>query len=465
MKSINTLSLKYSLAAYVSLASLLNGADFSWNTSSDTNWSIAANWLEDGGATVNTPGASDNVVTPTLFGDLRVNLASVDVASWTYNSSSDHEIVGLNGASGANLGVTGTLTKSGSGTLLFRNGGTQLLNLTVGSLLVDGGTLNLGTFNSTTLNNFTAGSGSVSNASVGLNITSGTANVTGNLALNGSATVSVQQRVGASGTLAVGSLSSTGSSNVIQANSFSGSASTGTLQLNNASGTSTYGGLIESGGPSSVMNVVKNGAGTQIFTGANTYNGTTTVNAGTLLINNTTGSGTGTSTVQVNNGAIFGGSGSSTGDITVANGATLISGDGSAASDGLSLSGDLSLSDGSTLSIALGSSGASSALERTGGTWSFDSDQTFLFLDLGAETGTYNNIISGLTGSETGLASIGTWTISNNGWLGTFSYNGAGSVDLALTTIPEPSMYASMAGFAVVLCVMLRRRFTQKVFI
>ena len=57
--------------------------------------------------------------------------------------------------------------------------------------------------------------------------------------------------------------------------------------------------------------ITKNGPGTMNLArpGGNSYSGITTVNAGTLLVNNTTGSGTGSGLVVVNPGAIFGGSG------------------------------------------------------------------------------------------------------------------------------------------------------------
>lgn len=54
---------------------------------------------------------------------------------------------------------------------------------------------------------------------------------------------------------------------------------------------------------------VKAGAGTQVLSGANTYSAGTTVYAGTLVVNNTTGSGTGTGAVTVASGATLGGSG------------------------------------------------------------------------------------------------------------------------------------------------------------
>lgn len=55
--------------------------------------------------------------------------------------------------------------------------------------------------------------------------------------------------------------------------------------------------------------VEKNGVGTWIMSGASTYSGGTQVDAGTLLVTNTTGSGTGTGNVLVSSNAVFGGSG------------------------------------------------------------------------------------------------------------------------------------------------------------
>lgn len=443
-------------------------ADFSWNNASQSTWSTAGNWTPGGGP----PGSGDNVITPTAFGNILVNVAPT-VTNWSYNSdtTTTQEVIANIGSSTAALTITGTLSKAGTGTLRFRDSSlTTTLTMNIGQLTATGGTLEFGSAASSTrgVQSLTIGSATIADTKVGINMINGGGNiatVTGNLHLSGTAELSVAQVIsGGSGRLAVGSLTSSDATAVIQANSFTSSnTSVGTLVLNNASGTSTYAGQVKTSGKvneGNLMSVIKNGAGTQVFTGnSNSYNGTTTVNEGTLLINNTSGSGTGTGAIVVNDGGRFGGTGSATGAVTVASGGSIVGGAGLAAED-LSFSGDVSFGDGSIIELALGEAGAHSSLTRTGGTWSFDSDQAFLFGDQGVQVGFYDNIITGLIGSETGLSSISSWSIQNEGWTGVFSYDGAGGVDLSITSfaaVPEPSAAGLLAGGAVLLFASRRR--------
>jgi autotransporter-associated beta strand protein len=62
--------------------------------------------------------------------------------------------------------------------------------------------------------------------------------------------------------------------------------------------------------------ITKTGGGSLELSGSNTYTGGTTVQAGTLFVNNTSGSGTGSSAVQINSGTI-GGTGVISGAVTV----------------------------------------------------------------------------------------------------------------------------------------------------
>ena len=124
--------------------------------------------------------------------------------------------------------------------------------------------------------------------------------------------------------------------------------------------------------------IIKSGAGTLALTAANTYTGATSVTAGMLLVNNTTGSGTGTGAVSVASGATLGGTGSIGGTVTVSTGGTIAPGastgtlsvGGNTAIGGtyacevdgltkdvLAVTGDLNLT-GSTLSVSPVGAGA-----------------------------------------------------------------------------------------------------------
>jgi autotransporter-associated beta strand protein len=222
------------------------------------------------------------------------------------------------------------------------------------------------------------------------------------------------------------------------------------------SGTYSFGGTITASTTSN-MSIVKSGSGTQTLSGTNTYTGATTVSGGTLLVNGSTASG---SAVTVSNsGTVLGGTGTISGAVTISTAPNLSSasklqgGDGTTGST-LTLGGALTLNDNSIIQLALGSSFTHSTLARTGsGTWTFDSNQAFTFIDLGATTGTYQNIITGILDPP----SENLWTITNPGWTGMFTYDGA-NIDLTLTTVPEPSTWiAGGLAFAALLFAQRRR--------
>jgi len=85
--------------------------------------------------------------------------------------------------------------------------------------------------------------------------------------------------------------------------------------------------------------------GTVKLLAANTYAGGTTVANGTLLVNNTTGSGTGTNKMAVNSGGLLGGAGIIAGTVTVNAGAALAP---SGVPGILTISNNLTLAAGST---------------------------------------------------------------------------------------------------------------------
>jgi autotransporter-associated beta strand protein len=226
-----------------------------------------------------------------------------------------------------------------------------------------------------------------------------------------------------------------------------------TLTVGGNNGSASFGGVISGNGGA----LIKTGTGTQTFTGANTYTGTTTISAGTLLIAGG-GSLAAGSAVSVNAGTL-GGAGTINGTVAVASGATLQAGVSLGDAATFSLNNNLTMAAGSILSIGLGAGAAThDILARTGsGTWTFDANQSFRFLDQGAVAGTtYTGIITGLSSP----ASVAGWTVANSGWAGSFSING-NNIDFALSAIPEPATWGLIAGAGAILF-FLRGRAGQK---
>lgn len=218
--------------------------------------------------------------------------------------------------------------------------------------------------------------------------------------------------------------------------------SAATLTLGGSSNT-TISGVISNGSFTTAL--TKTGTGTLTLSGANTYTGTTMISAGSL---NLTGSLA--SAVTVGNGNTLTGTGTLNGATTVNNGGTLWAGDGTATANSLTESSNLTLNSTSTIKLTIFGGGATdhSSLVRTGGTWTFAANQQVAFSDLGAISGTtYTGIITGISS----LQSVSGWTITTSGWQGTFA-NNAGSVDLTLTAVPEPSFVAlSLCLFSLIL--------------
>ena len=104
-----------------------------------------------------------------------------------------------------------------------------------------------------------------------------------------------------------------------------------------------------SGSLSNFANVNVNG-GTTTLSGASSYSGPTTVNSGTLLVTNSSGSATGSGAVEVKSGAVFGGTGAITGPLTLDLGATLSPGAGGVGTLGV---GGVTLNSGSTFAVDL----------------------------------------------------------------------------------------------------------------
>ena len=116
---------------------------------------------------------------------------------------------------------------------------------------------------------------------------------------------------------------------------------------------SVFNGVISDGAAAATV-LTFAGPGSLTLTGNNTYSGGTTVNGGSLSVNNTVGSGTGSGPVSIGTGATLGGNGAVGGQVSLAAGATLAP--GSNGSGTLTIANDLGLNNASILQFQLGTS-------------------------------------------------------------------------------------------------------------
>ncbi|MDD4970040.1 MAG: autotransporter-associated beta strand repeat-containing protein [Paludibacter sp.] len=99
-----------------------------------------------------------------------------------------------------------------------------------------------------------------------------------------------------------------------------------TWEIGNRNANSTFNGMITNAqytGTGAVAAIKKVGTGIWTLTNANTFTGGTTINNGTVLVSNTTGSGLGTGSVTVNSGGTLAGTGIVSGAVTVNAGGVL----------------------------------------------------------------------------------------------------------------------------------------------
>ncbi|MFC4764862.1 autotransporter-associated beta strand repeat-containing protein [Dyella koreensis] len=207
---------------------------------------------------------------------------------------------------------TGTLAQNGNGTLIITNSVTES-----GATTINAGTLSIGngTVDGTVATDIVDNSALVFNRSDATygNVISGTGTVekqgTSTLTLTGANTYAGLTTI-SGGTLQVGNGGTTGTLGSGQA-----VVDNATLSFNRSDAV-TYAGAISGSG-----NFAQIGGGTLTLTGNSTYTGTTTVGAGTLLVNGSLGN----TAVTVNSGTTLGGAGIIAGPVTI-NGGTLAPG-------------------------------------------------------------------------------------------------------------------------------------------
>ena len=203
-----------------------------------------------------------------------------------------------------------------------------------------------------------------------------------------------------------------------------------TLTVGVAGGSGVFSGVVQNTG--SPLTFVKVGSGTQTLSGANTYGGGTIVSNGTLLIDNASGSGTGTGAVTVVSGATLGGTGFMAGPVNLGAAAVLRPGDPVGS---LTVSNNLILNNASVLQYALGINSSQLVVKRNltlGGTLNITSAGNF-----GA--GTYVLVIYSGTLTNNGL-SVG--ATPNPGLTYTIDTGTSGQVKLNVTGPPGTDPYS-----------------------
>ena len=267
----------------------------------------------------------------------------------------------VNGQTGTNILAlavnSGNLTLSGANTY---TGGTTIA----------GGRLTVGT------------GGTIGGSNAPLVVNGGTLDLNGNSVTVGSL------NGGAAGT--IDSVTNTGTS---------------TLTTGGLNAIASFAGVIKN--TSGTVGLTKVGTGSLTLTGANTYSGPTNLNGGSLYVNNTSGSGTGTGIVTVN-GGILGGSGSISGPVAAGTGAHMINAGATPGAIGtLSIGGGLTTNASTTLAFDLASPTGTSDLIAVTGNVDISAGPT-LAISSQASTGTaslgYYKVIS-YSGTLTGAAS------------------------------------------------------------
>jgi autotransporter-associated beta strand protein len=256
-----------------------------------------------------------------------------------------------------------------------------------------------------------------------------------------------------------------------------------TVGSNNTTPSTPFSGVMQDGGifGGTGGSLTKTGTGAFTLTGANTYTSGTTVNAGSLFVNNTSGSGTGTGNVTVTalGGAIgtLGGNGTISGLVTVNGGATLAPGPTGDGSTGILHTGTLTLNSDSNFSLDLKGPLAGTDYDQVDVTGEVFITGSNLLINtaLGLAVGDQlfileNDGIDAVQGTFAGLANGDTFTADGVTFQIFYNANGGAAplgpavgndIELSVvsTAVPEPTTWIGGAlGFPFIVFVYIQRR-------
>lgn len=523
-----------SLFGCLSAGSLFAGSETWTRTTTGGNWSDLSNWQSgtgyaDGTGAVATLSATG---TQTVNLDTNVTLGGIAFSNGTYTISSNNgSAITLATSTGTpNLSSTGTISATLAGTQGFtmNPGGTRTLTLSGANTYSGVTTLTNGNLNirsNSALGATGAGNGTVVSQNSGAfpqlhvanNITNSEditfrMNQTGaaagslvgsNLLYNDSGVNTlggaiVLDRTGASSTNHIHwfGVQVTGAGSVMNFNGNISAAATagqpsGTyadptrfqLKTTTATSVANVNGVVSNGtlatGGLSVYTDTTN-TGVVRLAGANTYTGSTVHQKGTLLVTNTTGSGTGAGAVGVANTAVFGGTGivAPSGTTTV-NGVTTDNGvafaSGSIVAPGDVSSSGVAVANGAKLTFDLANtagkvtfaSGAVISIDLNTDSATVAESFSFLGLNAGSADVLFNNNTVNFSVSGTALLQDGIYTLATfdaaNAYSGTWvigaglsAYTAknptlifnANSIQLQIGTaaVPEPASFAALGG-------------------
>jgi len=200
----------------------------------------------------------------------------------------------------------------------------------------------------------------------------------------------------------------------------------------------TFSGTIQDAGT-----LIKIGNGTLSLSSANTYTGGTSISAGTLLVKNTTGSATGTGTVQTSGGTL-GGRGIIIGPTIIGtgngDGGSLQPGKGSSTATTLTIQNTLTFQNDGTYTWKLNTKKAKADQVIANGV-TIESGAQFSFNAVANETLTVGKVFTAISntaatpisGTFSNLADGFTFTVGSNTFLA--SYEGGDGNDLTLTVV------------------------------